>query len=148
MSLQERIQQELKSAMLAKDAARLSTLRLLKSALGYAQIEQKTDTLSDADVVGLVQKEIKKRRDAVEQYNAGGRRELAEKETQEIAVLETFLPAPLSPAELEQLVRATMAELGASSKKEMGQVIKAVQAKAAGRADGKAISSLVGRLLP
>ena len=148
MSLQERIQQELKSAMLAKDAARLSTLRLLKSALGYAQIEQKTDTLSDADVVGLVQKEIKKRRDAVEQYNTGGRRELAEKETQEIAVLETFLPAPLSPAELEQLVRATMAELGASSKKEMGQVIKAVQAKAAGRADGKAISSLVGRLLP
>jgi uncharacterized protein len=148
MSLQERVQQELKSAMLAKDADRLSTLRLLKSALGYAQIEQKTDTLSDADVVSLVQKEIKKRRDAVEQYNAGGRRELAEKEAQEIAVLETFLPAPLSPAELEQLVRTTLTELGASSKKEMGQVIKAVQAKAAGRADGKTISSVVGKLLP
>jgi uncharacterized protein len=95
-----------------------------------------------------VQKEIKKRRDAVEQYNAGGRRELAEKEAQEIAVLETFLPAPLSPAELEQLVRTTLTELGASSKKEMGQVIKAVQAKAAGRADGKTISSVVGKLLP
>jgi uncharacterized protein len=148
MSLQERLQQELKSAMLAKDAARLSTLRLLKSALGYAQIEQKTDTLSDADVVGLVQKEIKKRRDAAEQYQAGGRAELAEKETREIAVLETFLPVPLSAQELEELVRATVAELGASSKKEMGQVIKAVQAKAAGRADGKAISSVVGRLLP
>jgi uncharacterized protein YqeY len=146
--LQERLQQELKSAMLAKDAARLSTLRLLKSALGYAQIEQKTDTLSDADVVGLVQKEIKKRRDAAEQYQAGGRAELAEKETREIAVLETFLPVPLSAQELEELVRATVAELGASSKKEMGQVIKAVQAKAAGRADGKAISSVVGRLLP
>jgi uncharacterized protein YqeY len=148
MSLQERLQQELKSAMLAKDAARLSTLRLLKSALGYAQIEQKTDTVSDADVVGLVQKEIKKRRDAAEQYQAGGRAELAEKETREIAVLETFLPVPLSAQELEELVRATVAELGASSKKEMGQVIKAVQAKAAGRADGKAISSVVGRLLP
>jgi uncharacterized protein YqeY len=148
MSLQERVQQELKAAMLAKDAARLSTLRLLKSALGYAQIEHKTDTLSDADVVALVQKEIKKRRDAVEQYTTGGRGELAEKETAEIAVLETFLPTPLSAAELEQLVRATIAEVGASSKKEMGPVIKAVQAKAAGRADGRAISSVVGRLLP
>jgi uncharacterized protein YqeY len=147
MSLQERIQQEIKSAMLAKDAARLSTLRLLKSALGYAQIEQKTDTLSDADVIVLVQKEIKKRREAVEQYTAGGRSELAEKEAREIVELEAFLPTPLSPQELEQLVRATITEVGASSKKEMGQVIKAVQAKAAGRADGKAISSVVGRLL-
>jgi hypothetical protein len=148
MSLQQRIQQELKAAMLAKAADRLSTLRLLKSALDYGQIERKTDNLSDADVVSLIQKEIKKRRDAVEQYQAGGRPELVEKETKEITVLESFLPPPLSAQELEQLVRATIQETGATSKKEMGTVVKAVQAKAAGRADGKTISNVAGKLLP
>ncbi len=148
MSLQERLSQELKAAMLAKDADRLSTLRLLKSALGYAQIERKTEQLSDADVLGLVQKEIKKRGDAIEQYEKGGRPELAAKEKKEIPVLETFLPQPLSSAELEQLVKAAIQELGAATKKEMGPVIKAVQARAAGRADGKSISAVVGKLLP
>jgi hypothetical protein len=148
MPLQERIQQELKAAMLAKDETKLSTLRLLKSALGYAQIERKTDSLGDADVVALIQKEVKKRREATEQFQRGGRPELAEKETRESAVLESFLPPPLSSEELEKLVRDTVQELGATSKKEMGAVIKAVQTKAAGRADGKTISAAVGKLLP
>jgi uncharacterized protein YqeY len=148
MSLQQRLSDEIKAAMLAKDAERLGTLRLLKSAIGYAQIEKKTDTISDADFVSLAQKEIKKRRDSIEQYEKGGRPELATKEKQEIAVLETFLPKPLSESELEKLVRDTIQELGATSKKEMGAVIKAVQAKAAGRAEGKTISGLVGKLLP
>jgi hypothetical protein len=148
MSLQDRVAQEIKAAMLAKDAARLSTLRLLKSALGYVQIEKKTDSLPDADVVAVIQKEIKKRRDSVEQFQAAGRAEQAASEAAEIPVLEGFLPKALSPEELEQLVRSTITELGAASKKEMGPVIKAVQAKAAGRADGRSISTLVGRLLP
>jgi uncharacterized protein YqeY len=148
MTLQERIQQELKAAMLAKEADRLATLRLLKSALGYLQIERKTDNLSDPEVINVVQKEIKKRRDSIEQYTAGGRPELAEKEAREIAVLEDLLPQPMSAQDLEQLVRATIQELGAVSKRDMGPVIKAVQAKAAGRADGKTISGLVGKLLP
>jgi uncharacterized protein len=148
MGLQERIQMELKAAMLAKDAERLSTLRLLKSALGYLQIEKKNDQLSDGDVVAVIQKEAKKRRDSIEQYRNGGRPELADKEARELAVLETFLPQPLSPEELEQLIRTTIQELGATSKKDMGPVMKAVQAKAAGRADGKAISTVVGKLLP
>jgi uncharacterized protein len=148
MSLQERISQEIKAAMLARDADRLSALRMLKSALGYAQIEKKTDSLPDADVVALVQKEVKKRRDSVEQFEKGGRAELAAKEKQEITVLESFLPQPLSADVLEKLVRDTITELGATSKKDMGGVIKAVQAKAAGRADGKTISGLVGKLLP
>ena len=79
MALQDRIQQELKAAMLAKDANTMGTLRLLKSAMGYAQIEKKTDALSDAEVVALIQKEIKKRRDAIELYQSGGRPELAAK---------------------------------------------------------------------
>jgi uncharacterized protein YqeY len=148
MSLQDRLSQEIKTAMLARDAERLSALRMLKSALGYAQIERKTESLPDADVIALVQKEVKKRRDSMEQFEKGGRAELAAKEKQEITVLESFLPQPLPPEELEKLVRATILELGAASKKDMGPVIKAVQAKAAGRADGKSVSTLVGKLLP
>jgi uncharacterized protein len=148
VTLLERLQQELKAAMLAKDADRVSALRMLKSAVGYVQIERKTETLSDAEVVAVVQKEIKKRRDAMEQYQTGGRPELAAKEEQEIRVLEIFLPQAASAEELEQAVRAIIQETGATSKKDMGPVIKAVQAKMAGRADGKTISTLVGRLLP
>src|SRR5256885_6483790 len=148
MNAHERLSAEMKAAMLAKDADRLSTLRLLKAAVGYAQIERKTDNLSEADCVAVVKKEVKKRRDAIEQYEKGNRPELAEKEKKEIPVLETFLPKPLSPEELEQLVKATIQELGATSKKEMGPVIKAVQAKAAGSAEGKTISAVVGKLLP
>jgi len=148
MSLSDRLSQEIKSAMLARDADRLTPLRLLKSAIGYAQIERKTENLADADVIAIIQKEIKKRRDSIDQFEKGGRPELAAKEKTELAVLETFLPQPFSDEELEQLVRATIQEIGATTKKEMGVVIKAVQAKAAGRADGKTISALVGKLLP
>lgn len=148
MTLSEKLSAEIKAAMLARNADRLGALRLLKSALGYVQIEKKTDTLSDADFMAVVQKEVKKRRDSVEQYEKGGRPELAAKETAEIAVLEIFLPKALTPEELEALVKATVQETGATSKKDMGAVMKAVQAKAAGRADGKTISGLVSKLLP
>jgi len=111
-------------------------------------IERKTENLPDAEVVAIVQKEVKKRRDSVEQFEKGGRAELAAKEKEEIAVLEMFLPKALSPEELEKLVRAAIQELSATSKKDMGPVIKAVQTKAAGSADGKSISALVGKLLP
>ena len=148
MTLLDRLANELKAAMIAKDAERLSTLRLLKSAVGYAQIERGTENLTDAEVVVLIQKEVKKRRDAVEQFEKGRRPELVSKEKQEITVLESFLPQPLARDELEQLVRATIQETSATSKKQMGQVVKAVQAKAAGRAAGKVISELVGKLLP
>ena len=148
MTLLERIPQDIKAAMLAKDSVRLETLRMLKSAIGYVQIEKKNENLSDADVTAIVQKEVKKRRDSVDQFEKAGRAELAEKEKKEIAVLETLLPQPLSPAELEALVKGAIQESGATSKKDMGKAIKAAQAKAAGRAEGKAISELVGKLLP
>jgi uncharacterized protein YqeY len=148
MALADQLQQEIKNAMLAKDAERLNALRMLKSAIGYAQMEKKTDALSDADVIAVVQREVKKRRDSAEQFTTGGRPELAAKENAEIAVLETFLPKQLSAEELESIVRATIQETGATDKKQMGAVMKAVQAKVAGRADGKTISGIVGRLLP
>ena len=148
MPLADQLQQEIKAAMLAKDAARLNALRMLKSALGYVQIEKKVDALSDADFMAVVQREVKKRRDSVEQFTNAGRPELAAQETAEIAVLEIFLPKQLAPEELESLVRATIQEVGATDKKQMGAVMKAVQAKVAGRADGKTISAIVGKLLP
>ena len=148
MTLQETIGQEIKAAMLAKDAARLSALRMLKSALGYVQIEKKTDSLPDAEVIAVIQREIKKRRDSIEQFEKGGRAEMAAGERSEIAALEKFLPTALAPEELDQLVRECIQETGASSKKDMGAVIKAVQAKAAGRADGRTISGAVSKLLP
>ena len=148
MSLQERLAQEMKASMLAKDADRTSALRMLKSAIGYMQIERKVESLSDADVIGVVQKEARKRRDSIEQYQTGGRPELAEIEKKELAVLETFLPKPLSAEEVEQIVKAAITEVGATSKKDMGTVMKVAQAKAEGRADGKTLSAAVGKLLP
>ena len=148
MTLTERLAAEIKAAMLAKDASRLGTLRLLKSALGYAQMERQAESTTDAEFMVIVQKEVKKRRDATEQFEKGGRPELAAHERAEAVVLETFLPQALPAEELEALVRAVIGEVGATNKKEMGVVIKAVQARVAGRAEGKSISALVGRLLP
>ena len=148
MSLQQRVTDDLKSAMMAREAVRTSTLRMLKAALGYAQIEKKTDTLSDAEVMAVIQREAKKRRDAIEEFEKGGRAEMAANERAELEVLSGFLPKALTPEELEALVRGVIAEVGATSKKDMGAVMKAAQAKVDGRADGRSVSALVSRLLP
>jgi len=137
MTLQEKLVAELKSSMLAKNADRTGTLRMVKSALGYLQIEQKVDSLSDAEVTSVLQREAKKRRDAIDEYGRAVRPELAAKELAELKVIEEFLPKALGPEELEALVKAAISEVGATSKKDMGAVMKAAQAKAAGRADGK-----------
>jgi len=148
MSLQQRVTDELKAAMLAREAVRTATLRMLKAALGYAQIEKKTETLSDADVMAVIQREAKKRRDSIEEFERGGRAGMAANERAELEVLSGFLPKALSPVELETLVRAVIAEVGAASKKDMGAVMKVAQARVDGRADGKSLSALVSRLLP
>ena len=148
MSLQSQIVDALKQSMIAKDADRTGTLRLIKAALGYAMIEKKVEALPDADVLAVVQREAKKRKDAIDEYEKAGRPELAAKELAELNTISEFLPKQLSPEEVEALVRDAIAEVGATSKKDMGIVMKAAQAKAAGRADGKALSALVGRLLP
>jgi uncharacterized protein YqeY len=148
MSLQQRITDELKSSMLAKQADRTTTLRALKSAIGYVQIEKKVDSLGDADVMAVIQREAKKRKDSIEEFEKGGRADLAATERAELAVLADFLPKAFSPEEVEALVKEAIAAVGATSKKDMGLVMKAAQAKAAGRADGKALSTVVARLLP
>lgn len=148
MSLQQKITDALKSAMLAKQAERTTALRALKSALGYTQIEKKVDSLDDAAVMAVIQKEAKKRKDSIEEFEKGGRADLAATERAELVVLSEFLPTALSTEEVEALVREAIAEAGATSKKDMGAVMKLATAKAAGRADGKALSGLVSRLLP
>jgi uncharacterized protein YqeY len=148
MSLQQRVTDELKSSMLARQTVRTGTLRMLKAALGYAQIEKKTETLPDADVMAVIQREAKKRRDAMDEFQKGGRAEMAANEKAELEVLSEFLPKALSAEELESLVRGVITEIGATSKKDMGAVMKAAQAKIDGRADGKSVSALVSRLLP
>ena len=148
MSLQQRVNDELKSSMLARQAVRTGTLRMLKAALGYAQIEKKTETLSDADVMTLIQREAKKRRDSIEEFEKAGRTEMAANEKAELEVLSEYLPKALSAEELESLIREIITEVGATSKKDMGAVMKAAQSKVDGRADGKSVSALVSRLLP
>lgn len=148
MSLQQRVNDELKSSMLARQAVRTGTLRMLKAALGYAQIEKKTETLSDADVMAMIQREAKKRRDSIEEFEKAGRTEMAANEKAELEVLTEYLPKALSAEELENLIREVITEVGATSKKDMGAVMKAAQSKVDGRADGKSVSALVSRLLP
>jgi uncharacterized protein YqeY len=149
MTLQERVDSDLKEAMRAKDATKLGVLRMLKSALKYAAIA-KSDAeaeLSDAEAVQVIRKQAKQRQDSIESFEKGGRAELAEKEKEELAILNTYLPQGMSPDELTKVVRETIAELGATSKAQMGAVMKALQAKVAGRADGRTLSSEVARQL-
>ncbi len=148
MTLNEKLSAEIKAAMIARNADRLNTLRMLKSALGYAAMEKKVDVLDDTDFMAVAMKESKKRKDSITQFTEGGRPELAAKEQEELLVVEEFLPKALSLEETKALIVAAIAETGATSKKQMGLVIKAVQAKAAGRADGKTVSTLVGEMLP
>ena len=143
----EKIDSDIKSAMLAKDALKLSTLRMLKSALQYYQIEKKLQTLSDTDLIAVVQKQLKQRQDAIESYRTGGRDDLLKKEEAEAVILKTYLPQGLTAEELEALVKSTIAEIGATSKAQIGMVMKAAIAKAAGRADGKSINAIALKLL-
>ena len=149
MSFQARIDDDLKTAMKARQADRLGVLRMLKAALKNASIEKggMSFELSDADASAVVRKELKKRQDSVESFTKGNRPELAAKETAEAAMLAEYLPQSLSTEELQQLVAACIAESGATSKAQMGAVMKLAVEKAAGRADGKALSAAVGAAL-
>jgi uncharacterized protein YqeY len=145
--LNDTILADLKAAMLAKDNIRRDTLRMLKSAIEYAKIEQKKEQLSDADILAVIKKQVKQRQDSIAGFDQGGRADLADKEKAEMAVLKSYLPEELSPAQLEEFVVAAIAETGAASKADMGKVMKVVQAKVAGRADNRAVSQMIGSKL-
>lgn len=149
MTLQQRVDSDLKEAMRAKEATRLGVLRMLKSALKYAAIAKSgaEAELSDVEAVQIIRKQAKQRQDSIESFEKGGRAELAEKEKEELAILNTYLPQGMSRDELTKVVRETIAELGATSKAQMGAVMKALQTKVGGRSDGKTLSAEVQKQL-
>src|SRR3954469_12880190 len=147
MTLPERIDADLKDAMRAKEAVKLSVLRGLKSALKYAAIEKADAGLDDAAAVQVIRKQVKQRQDSIESFEKGGRPELAAKEKEELEILNGYLPKGLGAEELSALVRESIAEVGATSKAQMGAVMKALQTKVAGRADGKTLSAEVQKQL-
>ena len=149
MTVIERVDSDLKEAMRAKDTTRLGVLRMLKSAFKYAAIAKSgaEAELNDAEAAQVIRKQAKQRQDSIESFEKGGRAELAEKEREELSILNAYLPQQMNADELEKVVRETIAEVGATSKAQMGAVMKALQAKVAGRVDGKALSTEVQRQL-
>ena len=143
MSLNDKVAADITAAMKAKDAARLSALRMLKAAIMNKGVEKGRD-LEDAEIQQVVSSLVKQRRDSIEQFSKAGRTDLVDKETGEVAVLEAYLPPAASAAEIDEAVAAAIAETGASSPKDMGKVMKAVQAALAGKnADGRTVSEVV-----
>jgi uncharacterized protein len=143
MALMEQIQKDLTAAMMSKDELRLSVLRMVKSALKYKEVE-KIRPLEDGETIQVLQTLLKQRRESVEQFAKGGRQDLADKETKEIAIIETYLPAGASDADMNAAIEASIKETGANSPKAMGAVIKAAKARLEGKTvDGKALSDRV-----
>jgi uncharacterized protein YqeY len=149
MTLQERLDLDLKEAMRARDATKLGVLRMLKSALKYAAIAKSgaETELSDAEAAQVIRKQATQRQDSIESFEKGGRTELANKEKEELSILNAYLPQAMNADELVKVVRETIGEVGATSKTQMGAVMKALQAKVAGRVDGKTLSAEVQKLL-
>jgi uncharacterized protein YqeY len=149
MTIQEEIDADLKDAMRSRDAERLSVLRMVKSAMTNAAIEKHgaVGGLADSEAVGVIRKQVKQRLDSIESFEKGGRPELASKERKEIDFLTEYLPKPLGEDEINRLVKEAIAQVGATSKAQMGAVMKLATEKAAGRADGKTLSQAVQKAL-
>lgn len=149
MTLQAQIDSDLKDAMRAREAVRLNTLRMLKSALKNVAIEKggAESVLDDAEATAVIRKQIKQRRDSIAGFEKGGRPELAAHEKAEMEILSAYLPKGLTADEVSALVREAIAETGATSKQQMGAVMKAASARAAGRVDGRALSAEVQKQL-
>jgi len=145
--LTEKIRTDLTEAMKAQEKERLSTIRMLQSAMKNEQINAGHE-LSDEEAMSVIRKAVKQRQDSVEQYTKGNRPELAAKEQAEIEILKAYLPPELSDADLESGIREIVASTGAQSKKDMGKVMKEATARFKGRADGKKVQEIVSRLLP
>jgi len=137
-----KLQEEMKAAMKSGDKDKLSTIRMLISEIKKVQIDSKKE-LTDEEIISILQKYIKQRKEAYTQYEQAGRKDLAEKELKEIEIVQQFLPPPLSEEELIKIVEDTIKEVGASSIKDMGKVVKAVMDKVKGRAEGSLISKIV-----
>ncbi len=142
MSLREQIQEEMKAAMRARDSERLGTIRMLLAAIKQREVDERREQ-SDGDVLAVVEKLIKQRKESARQFRDGGRPELAEKEEAEIIILQSYLPTPLTPEEISAAIAAAIAESGASSARDMGKVLAVLRPKVQGRVDMALLSEKV-----
>ena len=142
MSLKEKITEDMKNAMRAKEAARLATIRLLTSAIKQKEVDERIE-VNDEQVLGIIEKMIKQRKDSITQFEAGGRQDLADIEKSELAILSTYMPDALSDAEVQAEVQAAVAASGAAGPQDMGKVMAILKPKLAGRADMTAVSAIV-----
>jgi uncharacterized protein YqeY len=140
MSLKDRITEDMKAAMRAKDSERLGTIRMIQAAIKQREVDERI-TLDDAQTLAVLEKMIKTRKESVAQFQSGGRTDLVEKENREIALLQSYLPEQLSDAEVDALIADAIAQSGATSIKDMGKAMAIVKQKAAGRADIGAVSA-------
>ena len=146
MTLKDRITEDMKNAMRAGEKERLATIRLILSAVKQREVDERI-TLDDSQVLAAIEKMIKQRKEAIAQFETGGRADLVAKETAEIAILQAYLPAQMSDAEVDALIAEAIATTGATSIKDMGKVMGAVKAKAQGRADMGAVSARIKQKL-
>ena len=142
MTLKERITEDMKAAMRASEKERLSTIRMVQAAIKQREVDERI-VLDDAQVIAVLEKMVKQRRESIVAFEQGGRADLADKEKAEIALLQVYLPAQLSEAEVDALIKEAIATTGASSMKDMGKVMAAVKAQAAGQADMGAVSARI-----
>lgn len=146
--LAQKIEEDFKSAIKAKDTIKVETLRMLKAAVNNFLIEKRKEKIEDPELMPLIQKQVKLREDSIDCFRKGNRNDLVEKETREKSILESYLPKALSDAELEAIVKKAISQTGAKVKTDMGKVMKEALSLAQGRADGKRINQLAARLLP
>jgi len=145
--LEDKLNQDLKKALKEKNAIKASVLRMLKADITNTEIKLNKKSLKDEDILKIIQQHLNRHKDSIEQFKKGNRNDLVEKEEKELQELKAYMPKQLSDSELEALVKSAIAELGATTKKDTGKVIKAVMEKSKGAADGKRISQLLGQLL-
>jgi len=142
-----KIYNDLKEAMKKKDPIKVSTIRMLRAAIKNLSIEKRTESLEEADILQIISKQVRQHEDSIEQFIKGGRTDLVEKESRELEILKSYLPPPLSNAEIVAIVKEAIAEVGAQTKRDMGKVMKVVMEKVRGRADGKTVSQVVAEQL-
>jgi uncharacterized protein YqeY len=141
--LRSKIMDDVKAAMKNKEADRLSAIRFLQAAIKNKEIDVRPNTITDEDIMGVIKKMAKQRKDSIEQFENAGRQDLADKEKFELKIIEEYLPSQMSEAQIQAVVEKAIKTLGASSMKDMGAVMKEVQAQTAGAADGKLVSQIV-----
>ncbi len=142
MSIKEKLMEDLKDAMKNKDELKKNTVTLIRAAIKQIEVDKRVE-LEDSDIIDIISKEAKKRKDALEEFQKAGRQDLIDQTNEELALIKTYLPQELSVEELTSIIEDTIKEVGAETLKDMGKVMQAVKAKTAGRADGKTINEIV-----